>query len=76
METIVFIFVSLPEDWGARASSVPRRASRSSIAGFNVSSRNGIRQNAEHCDLESWAHGYPFWTWFIDNPRSSSVKRL
>jgi len=80
MSALVFVFLPIPEDWGAQAASLQRRAacsSHSKVPSFSEgASTKSARQAAEHGRLAACApQNFPFWTWFIDNPRPQSSKR-
>src|SRR5207248_3970345 len=79
MSALVFVFLPIPEDWGAQAGSLQRRAdcsSHSKVANFSEgASTKNARQAAEHGKLAACApQTSAFWTWFIDNPRQQSSK--
>jgi hypothetical protein len=79
MSALVFVFVPIPQDWGVQATSLQRRAACSSHFEFAKSSegapRKSARQAAELDRLAACApQNFPFWTWFIFNPRPQSSK--
>jgi hypothetical protein len=81
MKTIAVIIVS--EDWAAHASRVLATASSlSRTFGKATVSPEASRNGQDRCgetpqpkrEALALPREFPFWTWFIDNPRPQSSK--
>jgi len=73
MRAIIVILVSDSPVRGAQVVSLQRRAAGSSHSEIPEAARrsnNSSRQADEHSRITARApQSFPFWTWFIDNPR-------
>ena len=73
--TYVFMFVPIPSEWIAPASVAPAYSFGRNGSSPTNGKRNDRSRRRECLSHESKAQSLPhhlFWTWFVDNPRSSS----
>jgi hypothetical protein len=79
IRTIVFVFVPIYVDWGSARGS--HALCGGSPQSFNLSNPSDILKDPfgeapnDAREARALPREYPFWTWFVENPRPSSPYR-